>query len=36
MLSKGKSTRAVKSHHRNQFIRLVTKHLEERCFIKEV
>ena len=36
MLSKGKSTRGVKSHHMNHFTRLVTKHLEEKGFIKEV
>jgi len=35
MLSKGKSTRGVKSHHMNHFTRLVTKHLEEKGFIKE-
>ena len=36
MLSKGKSTRGVKSHHMNHFTRLVTKLLEEKGFIKEV
>jgi hypothetical protein len=36
MLSKGKSTRGAKSHHMNHFTRLITKHLEERGFIKEV
>ena len=36
MLSKGKSTRGVKSHHMNHFTRLLTKHLEEKGFIKEV
>ena len=35
MLSKGKSTRGVKSHHMNHFTRLVTKHIEEKGFIKE-
>ena len=35
MLSKGKSTRGVKSHHMNHFTRLVTKRLEEKGFIKE-